>query len=255
MIESLSNARIKNVIKLMTSSRARREQGLFAVEGEKMFLEAPPHRIESVFISEDYLNRHKAPEKCSYEVVTDAVYRKLSDTVSPQGILCVVRSEECSFKELIGDFCGPCLRLLMLEGIQDPGNLGTMIRTAEAAGFDAVIADNNTADFYNPKVIRSTMGSIYRVRLASCKDIREAQELSRQNGVTVYAAHLKGEALYDEISYSAKAAILIGNESRGLSDEAAQLSDMLIRIPMKGQTESLNAATAAAILMYESRPR
>ena len=257
MITSNTNAKIKNVVKLLSASKARKEQGLFVVEGEKLFMEAPLERIESVFVSQGFFNKVCGQtdcldklDQCGYETVTDAVYHKMSDTTTPQGILCTIKGTQYSYEDLICD-TGP-QRILLLEGIQDPGNMGTMLRTAEAAGYDAIIADHNTVDFYNPKAIRSTMGAIFRAKVAYCPDIQEAIKLAKENGVTVYAAHLRGEAYYHEVRYADKTAIIIGNESKGLREETSQLADILVKIPMKGQAESLNAAVAAAILMYES---
>ena len=169
--------------------------------------------------------------------------------------MCTIKSTDYPFEKFSGEDLGGLKRLLLLEGVQDPGNLGTMLRTAEAAGYDAVIADGGTADWHNPKVIRSTMGAVYRMKVSYCRDIKDAIEECRRTGFCVYAAHLKGKVLYDETDYAESTAILIGNESRGLSEEVSELADMLVKIPMEGKAESLNAAVAAAILMYQSRIR
>ncbi len=271
MITSTSNPRIKNIVKLLAGSRERKEQGLFVVEGEKLFMEAPSERIDSVFVSEGFFARLerrsdkdrpasgedclKKLEDCGYETVSDAVFSRMSDTSTPQGIMCTIKSADHSFEKLLEGGFGELKRLLLLEGVQDPGNLGTMLRTAEAAGYDAIIADRNTADWHNPKVIRSTMGAIYRMKVSYCEDIKEAVKRCREKGFSVYAAHLKGRVFYDETDYAERTAILIGNESRGLSEEASELADMPVKIPMEGKAESLNAAVAAAILMYQSRIR
>ncbi len=299
MITSTSNPRIKNIVKLLAGSRERKEQGLFVVEGEKLFMEAPSERIDSVFVSEGCLARLKKRadkeaasskviiqsaklteseqtivcsethdscgigaedclkklEDCGYETVSDAVFSRMSDTSTPQGIMCTVKSTDYFFEELLEGSFGELKRLLLLEGVQDPGNLGTMLRTAEAAGYDAVIADSNTADRHNPKVIRSTMGAIYRMKVSYCGDIRDAVKSCREKGFCVYAAHLKGKVFYDETVYAERTAVIIGNESRGISGEVSQLADVLVKIPMEGRAESLNAAVAAAILMYRSRKK
>ena len=139
-----------------------------------------------------------------------------------------------------------------LESIQDPGNLGTMLRTGEGAGITGIIMNRTTVDLFNPKTIRSTMGSIYRVPYYIADDLAETiGELKRQK-VGIYAAHLKGQMHYDEPSYCKGTAFLIGNEGNGLSDEIAGLADNYVRIPMEGSVESLNAAVSAALLMYET---
>ena len=142
--------------------------------------------------------------------------------------------------------------LLIVESIQDPGNLGTMLRTGEGAGITGIIMNRTTVDLFNPKTIRSTMGSIYRVPCYIADDLAETiGELKRQK-VGIYAAHLKGQRHYDEPSYCKGTAFLIGNEGNGLSDEIAGLADTYVRIPMEGSVESLNAAVSAALLMYET---
>jgi TrmH family RNA methyltransferase len=141
---------------------------------------------------------------------------------------------------------------MALENLQDPGNLGTIVRTAEGAGVTGILMSRGCVDIYNSKVIRSTMGSIYRMPFVYTDQWEEAlRELKRQ-GVSLYAAHLKGQDYHDRQDYTKPAAFLIGNESRGLTEETAALADTYIRIPMCGQVESLNAAVASSILMYEA---
>ena len=147
---------------------------------------------------------------------------------------------------------GKCPLLLVLENLQDPGNLGTMMRTAEGAGVTGVLLSRGSVDIYNPKTIRSTMGSIYRVPFLYTDDLMGDMEKLHEKGITTYAAHLKGKGFYDEESYKEPTAFLIGNEGNGLSDELSEKAKQYIKIPMEGQLESLNAAVAAAILMYEA---
>ena len=142
--------------------------------------------------------------------------------------------------------------IMALENLQDPGNLGTVLRTAEGAGVTGILLSSGCVDLYNPKVIRSTMGSIYRMPFFVADDFHAAIRELKEHGVRWYAAHLKGEDSYDRKDYRQPTGFLIGNESRGLSDETAKLADGYIRIPMCGRVESLNAAVASAILMYEA---
>lgn len=259
MIQSTSNEKIKQVRQLLSSAKARREQGLFVIEGEKLFCEAPSSAIEAVYITEDFQGKasREAREKLSlfghFDTVSDHLFQKITDTVTPQGIVCVLKGGSAPFEEALRKTAEKHCRFLILEGIQDPGNLGTMLRTAEAAGYQWVIADGKTADLYNPKVIRSTMGAIFRVGFSCVNSLSAAVERLKERGVCLYAAHLKGKENYDAIRYADKTALLIGNESRGLSDEISSFADILVKIPMQGKTESLNAAVAAAILMYQSR--
>ena len=141
---------------------------------------------------------------------------------------------------------------LILEDIQDPGNLGTMVRTAEGAGVTGVLLSRGCVDIYNPKTIRSTMGSIYRVPFLYTDDLLGDMDKLHEKGIVTYAAHLKGKGFYDEESYKGPTAFLIGNEGNGLTDELSEKAKQYIKIPMEGQLESLNAAVAAAILMYEA---
>ena len=142
--------------------------------------------------------------------------------------------------------------VVVLDRLQDPGNLGTIVRTGEGAGISGIIMSSGCADIYNPKVIRSTMGSIFRVPFTVVSDLPEAIETLKENSITTYAAHLKGEE-YNKGVFEKNVALLIGNEPKGLSDEVSGKADRLIKIPMEGKVESLNAAIATAILMYQCR--
>lgn len=254
IITSTSNEKIKRVTMLVNNAKARRKEGLFAVEGLRIASEIPEGVLEECYVSEGFAAEHEISEVFGYEtdtvVVSSSVFKKMSDTQNPQGILCVCRkNEETADDFLAGRRIGE-LRLLILEGIQDPGNLGTMIRTAEGAGFDAIIADENTVDVYNPKVTRSTMGSLFRMPVIYTQDLPAFIDDIKQSSVTVYAAHLDGKKSYREVRYGSRIAFLIGNEGAGLSDEITKKADELVRIPMQGKLESLNAAVAAALLMY-----
>ncbi|MDE7037602.1 MAG: RNA methyltransferase, partial [Lachnospiraceae bacterium] len=140
----------------------------------------------------------------------------------------------------------------VLDHLQDPGNLGTIFRAAEGAGVTGIVMDRECVDIYNPKTIRSTMGSVYRMPFCYVEDLPDAVREMKENGILTYAAHLEGRRDYDEEDYRRPCAFLIGNEGNGLTREVAQLADAYIRIPMKGQVESLNAAVAASVLMFEA---
>lgn len=253
MITGSSNQQIKNIAALTKRAKERKDQGLFVAEGRKMFEEAPREWVEKIYVAESFLAEPETEELLAgreYEVVADAVFRSVSDTKTPQGILCLVRTPHYGRAELLR---GERTRLLLLESIQDPGNLGTMLRTGEGAGITGVMMDRATADVFNPKTIRATMGSIYRVPFYVTGNLPEEIALLKTQGVHVFAAHLRGTRRYDEEDYRGAVAFLIGNEGNGLSDEIADLADTCIRIPMEGQVESLNAAVSAAILMYEAK--
>ena len=211
----------------------------------------------------------------SFEVIADPVFAKMCDTQHPQGVLALVRQPVYSWDEiytkatvikrdgrrdtrkrsknncdLIRD---DTQRYLILENVQDPGNVGTLLRTAEAAGMDGAFLTGDCADLFNPKTIRSTMGSIFRlpyIREDDCKTVIKALQ---DRGVKVFAATLDGSQSYDKTDYTDKAAIIIGNEGSGILPETAAACDGRVHIPMDGQNESLNAAVSGAILMYEIR--
>lgn len=254
MITSFTNKKIKNLVSLVQKVKARREQDVFITEGRKMFLEAEEEKLLEVYVSSSFLEKaeEEVKEKLNrfgFEEVSDEVFKKISDTITPQGILCVLKQYHYAPEDL---WKKEEPLLLILEDIQDPGNLGTMIRTAEAAGVDGIIMSKNTVDIYNPKTIRSTMGSIYRMPFLYVEDLPEMIDLLKEKGIGVYAAHLKGELFYDQIDYRKAAAFLIGNEGNGLKQETADRADTYMKIPMEGRVESLNAAAASVILMYEA---
>ena len=250
MITITANQQVKNLVQLKKKAKARREQGVFLVEGLKMFLEAPEDQVEQIYVSPSFLEKHEETVRGrKYEILGENVFEHVSDTQTPQGILCVVRQPFYSMEDL-GGSGKPCV--LVLEGIQDPGNLGTMFRSGEGAGITGIIMDKATVDIFNPKTIRSTMGSIYRVPFIQTENLREAVLDLKETGTRVYAAHLMGTCSYDEGDYTSGCAFLIGNEGNGLTEETAALADVPVRIPMEGRLESLNAAVAASILMYEA---
>lgn len=255
MITSMSNSRVKNVIQLMRKSKLRKEQGVFLVEGIRMVKEAPANQIRELYVSESFLkrkeNRAFLEEQAfeNIEAVSDEVFSKMSDTVTPQGILCILSRMEHNLESILSGGEGA---YLVLEDIQDPGNLGTMLRTGEGAEVSGVILSRDCVDIYNPKVIRSTMGSIYRVPFCCVDDLPATLRFMNKRNIATYAAHLEGTKYYDECNFTGEAAFLIGNEGNGLSEEIANLASNKIKIPMGGQVESLNAAVSASILLYEA---
>lgn len=252
MITSVQNQQIKNLIQLNKKAKYRNEKGLFVIEGIKLFQEAPQNCIKSVYISESLFNR-KEHEKLlsdfSYEVIKDDIFQKVSDTKTPQGIICVVQQQKYVLKDLINQ-SNP--HLILLEDLQDPGNVGTIIRTGEGAGVTGVILSKNSVDIYNPKTIRSTMGSIFRMPFLYVEDFYETLAELKKAGVKTYAASLDGTKFYDQENYGQSIGFLIGNEGNGLSEKAMNSADFKIKIPMEGSVESLNAAVAATVLMYEA---
>lgn len=259
MITSASNKRIKNVMLLLSKAKERKAQGLFVTEGVRMFKEAPDSRIREVYLSEKFQGEDMIMDKLRclqeqngtvVEHVREDVFCKMCDTRTPQGILCVLSMPQHDLSQLLEkDKQGV---YLVLEDIQDPGNLGTMIRSGEGAGISGVIMSRNTVDVFNPKTVRATMGSIYRVPFVYTDELGKTICDMKEKGIQTYAAHLEGKRSYDKEDYRQATAFLIGNEGNGLSRQIADMADAYIRIPMSGRVESLNAAIAATLLIYEA---
>ena len=276
IISSKDNKRIKYIRSLLEKGGIRKKNHSFVVEGIKLVDEALEYgNVLDIIVSESLYEeivsgdlarngllsdngKHiikQVKQGTSLTVVSDAVFKSVSETITPQGILAEVempkhRLLEENFLEIVYEKTGK-IKLLILEDTADPGNLGTIMRTAEAAGVTGVIMGKGTVDIFNPKVVRSTMGSIFRLPFAYVDDLKSVILGLKRDGISFYATHLKGKESYRDISYSNKAGILIGNEARGLSDEIANLADTYVIIPMQGKVESLNAAVAAALMMYE----
>lgn len=280
MITSTSSSQVKHIVNLQKKSKLRKEEKQFVVEGIKMVSEAPKDRLVKVYVSEtfkadneEFLDKmnYEALGKDVLEIVSDNVFVRMSDTQTPQGIMAVVKMSDVCIEDMFAKDNYTDSKddgadkeknntveakkqplLLILENLQDPGNLGTIVRMAEGAGVTGIIMSSNTVDIYNPKTIRSTMGSLYRVPVIYVDDICKAVDECKEKGVKVYAAHLKGTDNYNQKDYAKPTAFMIGNEGNGLSDRLTQKADELVRIPMQGKVESLNAAIACTILTYEA---
>ncbi len=248
MITSPSNRLIKE-IQALNSLRKRREQtGLFVAEGRKLFDEAPAELRYRTVISEEYEKTGEPlPDDIPYDVVPDSLFRRISDTKTPQGILSVLRKPVYKREQLL-DYENPFL--LLLEDIQDPGNLGSMIRTAEGAGVTGVVMSKGCADLFQPKTIRSTMGSVFRVPFLVVDDMPAFAKELKRGGFVVAGTHLSGDVSYTEAPYEMPCAVIIGNEGKGMSERLARECSLLLKIPMEGRVESLNAAAAAAVVLY-----
>ena len=287
MITSTSNQKVKELIRLKEKSRIREEEKLFLAEGPRMAEEIPMEWIDCLYVSESY-EKKCGEQTAAYkkagvrtETLSDEVFARVSDTKTPQGVLAAVHMPEYSFADILGvkkaaahthvqrafmqdpfeghfaarDGAAGRARLplvLVLDNLQDPGNMGTVFRSAEAAGASGILMSKDCVDVYNPKVIRSTMGAIFRLPFYRVEDLPGAVMELKDGGLRVYAAHLEGRRTYDGEDYRRGCAFLIGNEGNGLRQEVADCADCRIRIPMEGCTESLNAAVAASILLFEA---
>lgn len=262
MISSTTNKQVKFVNALIKKAKTRREEDLFVAEGLRMCTEIPKERIRTLYVSVSF---QKHPEYKNLtagvrqvEVVTDEVFGSLSDTKTPQGILALVKQYHNTLEEVTGNAGGasgsgraPKL-LMILENLQDPGNLGTILRAGEGAGVTGIIMDSHTVDIYSPKVIRSTMGSVLRVPFVYVDKLDDTLAALKQQGIRLFSAHLDGTHNYEQEDYTGNTGFLIGNEANGLSEATASMADAYVRIPMMGQVESLNAAVAASVLMFEA---
>lgn len=234
----------------------RRKAKVFIVEGIRMFTEAPKERMRAVVFNKSFYADHESLCK-GYEalkeipvyIVPDGDFERISDTKTPQGVLAVLNAFSYGEEQVLSDPKGV---YMLLENLQDPGNLGTVLRSAEASGVCGVILDENSCDIYNPKVIRSTMGSVFRVPFAVVPDLKETVRKIKSMGGHVYAAHLQGSVPYDTPDYRGLSAFIIGNEAAGLTQDITAEAGEAVRIPMAGKVESLNAAMAATLLMYEA---
>ena len=251
MITSAANPQVKWLRQLQAKPKQRREEGVFLAEGPRMVREAPEGTLVKAYCSESFAaapeNRELA-ERLEAEVLSDALFRSVSDTVTPQGILAVLRRRAYTLADLTAEG----RPVMILEALQDPGNLGTILRTGEGAGIGGVVMNRETVDRYHPKVVRATMGSLFRVPCVETEDLAAAALELKQAGYRIFAAHLQGSREYTAEDYTQPCAFLIGNEGEGLREETAALADVRIRIPMEGQVESLNAAVASSLLMYEA---
>lgn len=254
-ITSKDNETIKHIKKLK-EKKYRDEYKEFIVEGIKMIEEALEEKakIKSIIICDDCKNQGTIPSNLMYEIakldciyVSEKVFISITDVVNPQGIMAIVEKpdnseEQINYKEN---------NFLLLDNIQDPGNIGTILRTADSLNIKQIIASKGTADVYNPKVVRSTMGAIFRVKLIEVKDLVKTVKELKKHKIKVYATDLKTEKSIYDVDYS-KTAIVIGNESNGVSKEVLEEATDRIKIPMTGKTESLNAAVATSIILYEA---
>lgn len=260
MLENPRSPRVRSVAKLAKKA-ARVESGLFLLEGPQAVAEALDFNsslVIELFATPTALERYPeigaAVEAAGidFEFVTEQVLNAMADTVTPQGFIAVCRQFPTALKDIFA--AGPKL-IAVLEEVRDPGNAGTIIRAADAAGADAVILTGRSVDLYNPKVVRSSTGSIFHLPIAIDVELEDVRLRVREAGMQFIAADIKGEDLLDARAsgiLSEPTAWLFGNEARGLSDEKLALAERAITVPIYGHAESMNLATAASVCLYES---
>lgn len=249
VIESKQNPVIKQLKKCKEKS-GRDKYGLFLVEGTRLTFHAVKSGVplEYLFCTPAYLEENsELLDGLDYQLVTESVLKELCDTQHPQGVVAAVRKTSADLQEItIGESCF----YVFCDEVRDPGNIGTIIRTAEAAGADGVIVPKGCADIFSQKVVRSTMGSIFTLPIFMCDDKTSGLQFLRDNGCEILAADMGGQNLYQHI-FSEKSVIIIGNEANGVSDEALSVCDKKISVPMADAVESLNAAISFSVISYE----
>ena len=260
MLDNPRSPRVRAVAKLAKKQR-RHEARLFLVEGPQATreaLECQPERIEDIFMTPRAQERNSdvvaQAERAGLDItaVSEAVLEQMADTVTPQGVVSVAHFQDVSLDEVLGS---TPRHLVVLHQVKDPGNVGNIIRSADAAGVDAVILSEQSVDVYNPKVVRATTGSLFHVPIVTGVDLAPTLSSLQSAGVTVLATDAGGDNLAEARSQGGldePVAWLLGNEAHGLAPEDQQLADRIIAVPLFGQAESLSLQTAAAICMYET---
>ena len=244
----------KTIISLQKKPKARREEGVFVIEGRKLFEEVPANRLVKTVVSESFAaakGNAALLKGVRCEVVSDQIFATMTDTKTPQGILAVVRQERANTADLFRAG-GANPFFLLLEHLQDPGNMGTIFRAAEAAGVKGIFMDEDCVDIYNPKTIRGTMGAVFRLPFVVVPDLVRITEELKNRGICCLAADLAATKSYDSADCTKPVAFMIGNEANGLSENLKAAASERVIIPMMGKGESLNAAMAAVILMFET---
>lgn len=253
VITSKENETIKSIRKLK-EKKYRDVENKYIVEGIKLIEEAIEEKakVDTIVVCEDCVENHTIDQKLLYEIakhnciyVSEKVFNVMTEVTNPQGILAVVNRES---KEEDIDYTQDMI--VVLDGIQDPGNLGTILRTVDSVGLTQIIVSKQTADAYNPKVVRSTMGAIYRVKVIEVEDVIKTLKEIKKHKFKLLATSLQTEESIYDVQYQ-KTAIVIGNEANGVSKEVLDLADKKIKIPMLGKTESLNASVATSVILYE----
>lgn len=253
LIESLQNNIIKNV-KSLKSKKERDKLNLFIVEGLRFTDDIPSDwNIEEYIVSQSFANRYpekldKLNLKSKVYTIIDKIFLDISDTKTPQGILAVCKKKVYTISDMINN---KSPFLLIVNELQDPGNLGTIIRVADAAGVTGILLSKATVDLYNNKVLRATMGSIFHVPIINNLDIKETILELKKEGLLIISTHLKGKQTPYSIDLKKPVAIIVGNEANGISNDIVNETDILVKLPMVGKLDSLNVSMASGIFLYE----
>ena len=242
ILTSLKNPKV-TAWRSLKEKKGRDAHRSFLVEGSRMVSEAlsSSFHVQALLLRDDYRANFPLPRDVPVYTLPEHVFQSVCDTKSPQGVAAVLGLQA---RQASGS------RLLALDGVQDPGNVGTIIRTADAAGFDGVLLSSDCADLFSPKVLRATMGSIFRLGFSFPASLPDALSGLKENGYSVLSSQLDGEPFYSRKNVSSAFVLVIGNEGNGVSGAVKSVATHRLRLPMRGGAESLNAAVAAGIMMY-----
>ena len=253
VIKSKDNPLVKQFVSLIENRKEREKQGLFVIEGLRFCKDAVLRKafVKTVLLSEDFVSENGEyvdlfmQNSSDVRMISKAVSDKIGSTVNSQGVFCLCQMP--SFAEKIEGN-----KIIVLENLQDPGNMGTIIRTAEAFGVNGIILVGGCVDIFSPKVLRSTMGTIFNVPIFRFSDIEKAKEFLEKYKFNLYGAILdKNSKKLSKLNFNGNTAIMIGNEANGISEKAKNACDDFVFIEMSGNAESLNAAIAASVFMWE----
>ena len=255
-ISSKDNDFVKHVKKLK-DKKYRDLSKEFVVEGIKLVKEAIQEKanIKQIVICEDCENADVIPKDLTYEIakyecvyVTSQVFSSITEVKNPQGILAIVEKNSFLSSDTKIDYSQNII--VALNDLQDPGNLGTILRTVDSVGLTQILVSKGTADCFNPKVVRSTMGAIFRIKIIECEDLKDVLKQAQNNQFKVMVTSLQTDNSIYDVEYNKKV-IVIGNEANGVKQDIQDLADEKVKIPMLGKTESLNASVATGIVLYE----
>ena len=248
-ITSTQNPKVKRLAALQQKSAERRREGVFVVEGRRELdhcIEAG-YEVESIFVCQDIVPDNLPPAAKTYDVST-RVYERIAYRGSTEGIVAIVYAKQLTLNDLKLD---DKPFVVVLESVEKPGNLGAVLRSADAAGVDAVIVCDPLTDLYNPNLIRSSIGAIFTVPCVACTS-EECIRFLKERGIQILTAQLQDSRLYYDVDMRRPTAIVMGTEATGLTQQWRLAADAHIRIPMLGRLDSLNVSVSAAVLMYEA---
>lgn len=254
LITSKTNSNIKDLIRIRDDSKFRNDKSLFYVEGERIFKDSPKNLVKKIFVLEDKIDYFKNilskfDDSIIYSVSPN-VFENIKSTVNSQGIIALI--EYNLMKSLDDNFCKRIKNCIILDSINDPGNLGTIIRLAEASSIDLIILANNCCNVYNTKTIRASMSSIFRTNIYISNNILDDLRLLKKCGFKIFATNINANSYdYYKLDFKDKNVIIFGNEANGVSNELLNESEDYIKIPMNGNIESLNVAISVAVICYE----